>query len=171
MTFNDPHERFTRLLLQHEPEILQAVLVLVPDRADARDIVQDTAVALWQHFSQYDPSRPFANWAVGYARIQVRRFLRSGAKRAALSETAAALLESAQDQRSGGKEMRDAALRECLAQLPVVSRNILEGYYFHERPVETLANAHALTTDAVYKTLQRLRAALLHCISSKLAHT
>jgi hypothetical protein len=36
----DDHERFMRLFLQQEPEILRAVLVIVPHRADARDIVK-----------------------------------------------------------------------------------------------------------------------------------
>jgi RNA polymerase sigma-70 factor (ECF subfamily) len=167
----DDHERFMRLFLEHEPQILRAVLVLVPQRADARDIVQETAVALWQHFSEYDPARPFVNWALGFARIQVRRFLRSGARRTALSENAAALIESAQDERAASQERRDAALRECLAEMPQQSRAILEGYYFEERTVEALAASHGRTVEATYKTLQRLRAALLDCINGKLSHT
>ena len=168
MPNTDRYEQFTRLLLEHEPEILRAVLVFVPERADARDIVQDTAVALWQQFDQYDDSRPFANWAIGFARIQVRRFLRSGARRSVLAERAAMLIEQAQDERAGMKERRDAALRKCLEALPEQSRGILTGYYFDERTVESLAQRHGRSVDAIYKTLQRLRAALLDCINSKL---
>jgi len=40
------HERFTRLLIEHEPELLRCVLVAVPNRADARDIMQECSVAL-----------------------------------------------------------------------------------------------------------------------------
>lgn len=169
MSSPDAYERFTRLFLQHEPEILRAVLVFVPQRTDARDIVQETAVTLWKQFDQYDPTRPFANWAIGYARMQVRRFLRGGARRASLSEQAAKLIESAQDGRAALKEKRDAALRECLDQLPVHSRELIAGYYFEERTVEALASAHGRTVEALYKTLQRLRAALLDCINSKMA--
>ena len=169
MTSDDAYERFTRLFLEHEPEILQAVLVFVPQRADARDIVQETAVTLWQQFEQYDATRPFANWAIGYARMQVRRFLRSGARRAVLSEHAVELIESAQDERAGRKEQRDTALRECLEQLPPASREIIEGYYLQERTVEALAATHRRSAEAIYKTLQRLRAALLDCINSKVS--
>jgi RNA polymerase sigma-70 factor, ECF subfamily len=163
------YERFTRLFLQHEPEILQAVLMFVPKRADARDIVQETAVTLWQQFANYDAARPFANWAIGYARIQVRRFLRSGARQASLSEQAVTLIEIAQDERAGSKEKRSNALQDCLEQLPRASRDIIEGYYFHELSVESLAGNHGRSTEAIYKTLQRLRAALLDCINAKLA--
>lgn len=169
MSSTDDYERFTRLFLQHEPEILRAVLVFVPQRTDARDIVQETAVALWKHFEQYDPARPFANWAIGYARMQVRRFLRGGARRASLSEQAMELIESAQEARAALREKRDAALRECLHELPANSRDVITGYYFEERTVESLADAHGRTVEALYKTLQRLRAALLECINSKMA--
>jgi RNA polymerase sigma-70 factor (ECF subfamily) len=169
MSSEDAYERFTRFFLRHEPEILRAVLVFVPQRTDARDIVQETAVALWKQFDQYDPARPFPNWAIGFARMQVRRFLRSGARRASLSEQAAKLIESAQDTRAALMERRDAALRECLDQLPANSREVIAGYYFEERAVEALAGAHGRTVEALYKTLQRLRAALLDCINSKMA--
>jgi RNA polymerase sigma-70 factor (ECF subfamily) len=163
------HERFMRLFLVHEPEILRSVLLFVPQRADARDIVQDTAVALWQHFSEYDPARPFVHWAVGFARIQVRRFLRSAHRRAALSERAAEVLIGAEEVPGACQERRDAALRECLGQLAPRQHEIIAGYYFHERSVETLAREHGCSIEALYKALQRIRQALLECISRKLA--
>lgn len=167
----DPYERFTRLFLQHEPEILRAVMVFVPSRADARDIVQETAVTLWQQFDQYDAARPFANWAIGYARIQVRRWFRSVQRESQLSEKAVEALLIADDERADDKEKRDAALRACLEAMPVNSREIIEGYYFAERSVESLATAHGRTVEAIYKTLQRLRAGLLDCMDQKLAHS
>ena len=63
---NDDHERFTRLLIEHEPELLRCVLVAVPNRADARDIMQECSVALWRRFSEYDPERSFVPWALGF---------------------------------------------------------------------------------------------------------
>ena len=81
-----------RLFLAHEPAILRSVLVFVPQRHDARDIVQETAVALWRNFGEFDPARPFVNWACGFARMEVRRFLRRSQRRAVLSEQAVVAL-------------------------------------------------------------------------------
>lgn len=33
------HEQFTRLLIQHEPELMRCILIAVPNRSDARDII------------------------------------------------------------------------------------------------------------------------------------
>ena len=162
------HERFMRLFLEHEPEVLRSVMVFVPQRGDARDIVQDTAVALWEHFSDYDPDRSFVAWAVAFARIHVRRFFREKQRQARLSEKALEALLVAADERADLHERREAALRECLKQIPDTQRAIVEQYYFQDRSVEALASTSQRTPDAVYKILQRVRRSLSDCINLKL---
>jgi RNA polymerase sigma-70 factor, ECF subfamily len=164
-------ERFMRLFLEHEPQILRAVMVLVPQRADARDILQDTAVALWEHFSEYDPSRPFVNWALGFARIHVRRFFRSVQRRGKISEKAAEALLIASEDRDGLKQKRDDALRECLGALPANSRALIEGYYFQEMSVDRLGASLGKSVEAIYKSIQRVRHGLLDCISERLSQS
>ncbi len=90
---DDDHERFTRLLLESEPVMLRSIIVTVPHRADAREIMQETAVALWRQFDTYDEARPFLNWVMGFARIETRRFLARESRRAQLSEKAIEALE------------------------------------------------------------------------------
>ena len=124
----DDHERFMRLLLTHEPEILRSVLVFVPHRPDARDIMQETAAALWSHFDEYDPSRPFVNWAHGFARNEVRRFLRARRRRQALTERAAAALMATADATEGTRVERERQLTDCLQRLPAEQRRLLDGY-------------------------------------------
>ena len=66
-TQDKAHEHFLRLFLQVERELLRYVMALVPNVSDARDVVQETAIALWQKFDQYDPERPFVAWASRFA--------------------------------------------------------------------------------------------------------
>jgi RNA polymerase sigma factor (sigma-70 family) len=98
MEVKDDHERFTRLLIQHEPELLRCALVAVPNRTDVRDILQECSVALWRCFSEYDPKRSFVNWVLGFVRMEVRRFLRKSTRRAQLTARAAELLLQDQHQ-------------------------------------------------------------------------
>ncbi|MBR9759965.1 hypothetical protein GYB43_06580 [bacterium] len=60
----DAHEQFTRHLLESEPVMIRSILVIVPHQDDAREIMQETAVALWRQFDSYDPTRPFINWVM-----------------------------------------------------------------------------------------------------------
>lgn len=168
MGSTNDHERFMRLFLENEPQILRAVMTYVPQRGDARDIVQDTAVALWDHFQEYDAERPFANWAIGYARIFVRRYFRSVKRRVSLTEKAAEALLIEAEARDATREQREMALAQCLQELPAQGRSLIEGYYFAEQSIPALAANQGRTVDAVYKTMQRLRQILFHCINSKL---
>jgi RNA polymerase sigma-70 factor (ECF subfamily) len=164
---DDNHERFMRLFLACEPEILRVVLVFVPQRASARDIVQETAVALWRHFPEYDSDRPFLNWACGFARIEVRRFLRRAQRIAALSEEAAGALMDSDREQAAAHEERERHLAECLAHLPHEQRRVLDGYYVEEQSVDALAQRHSRSAEAIYKMLQRIRHALLECMERK----
>lgn len=171
MAAAEKHERFMRLFLQHEPEILRSVLSVVPQLTDARDIVQETAVALWKRFDTYDPERSFAAWACGYARIETLRFLRRSHQRAQLSAQAALALMRSEQARAAEVEPREQHLAECLGALPNEHRRLVTDYYFEEKSVDALAGEHRRTIEAIYKLLQRIRQALLKCMERKMAGT
>jgi hypothetical protein len=62
-------QRFLSLFLRSEREIFRYVAVLVPNVADAEDIVQQAAVALWEKFDAYDPTQPFTPWACRFVTV------------------------------------------------------------------------------------------------------
>ena len=65
-------DAFMRLVFESERELLRYVMAVVPDRADARDVVQDALVALWKKRAQYDPAFPFVPWACRFAMNEIR---------------------------------------------------------------------------------------------------
>ena len=162
------HERFTRLLLESEPVILRAILVIIPNRADAREIMQETAVALWRQFDSYNPDRPFLNWAMGFSRIETRRFIARQKRRAQLSEQAIEVLEQ---EMSGSPTFISGIehhLACCLGKLSDNNRHLIKGYYHANRNVEWLAEHHGRTIEAIYKAIQRIRRDLQTCIERQL---
>src|SRR5438093_13667452 len=68
-------QRFLSLFLRSEREIFRYVAVLVPNVADAEDIVQQTALALWEKFDAYDPNQPFTPWACRFALNKARQWI------------------------------------------------------------------------------------------------
>ena len=164
----DPHEQFTRFLIEHEPELLRFILVTVPNRTDARDILQECSVALWRRFSDYDPERPFVAWAYGFARMEVRRFLRKSQRRAQLTERAIDLLIQDQQQHQHESDERDHHLEHCLKTLAEHQRKLLTGYYHEGHSVNELSEQNGPTIEAIYKSLQRIRGALHRCIETRI---
>ena len=165
---DNAHERFTRLLLESEPVMLRSILVSVPHRADAREILQETAVALWRQFEAYDADRPFLNWAMGFARIETRRFLARESRRAQLSEKA---IEALEQQMQGTDEFDsalEAHLATCLGKLNEKARRLVQGYYHEGHSPKSLSQREDRSVEAIYKTIQRARRDLQACIERRM---
>ena len=164
---NETHEQFTRLLKVHEPELMRWILVAVPNRSDARDIMQECSVALWNKFEHYDADRSFVAWAIGFVRIEVSRFLRNSSRRQQLNERAATLLLQDHERDSAQLDPRKNHLQDCFDRLTEPQKNLIDGYYRMEYPVSELARRMGQTVEAIYKALQRIRRSLQRCIESK----
>jgi RNA polymerase sigma-70 factor (ECF subfamily) len=163
----DDHARFMRLFLSSEKEIFRYVAALAPKAADAQDIVQQTAVALWRKFDRYDPAQPFTPWACRFALLEARQFLRRDQRWGAFLDDA--LVDDLAARRAAlGDEMerRFAHLSDCLQKLPPAQRETVESYYYRRTPVEQLAAATGRSVEALYKALQRIRQALLLCVAT-----
>src|SRR5438067_10799829 len=72
---NAAQQRFLSLFLRSEREIFRYVAVLVPNVADVEDIVQQTAIALWEKFDAYEPNRPFTPWACRFALNKTKQWI------------------------------------------------------------------------------------------------
>jgi RNA polymerase sigma-70 factor (ECF subfamily) len=168
--FENPAEaqqRFLSLFLRSEREIFRCVAALVPNVADAEDIVQQTALALWEKFHAYDPGQPFTPWACGFALNKTRQWLERRQRWQAL--LAGGLAEELARRRDELRPEMDARLRHlesCLRKLPEEQLTLIEGYYYRRDEIEHLATISGRTVAATYKLLQRVRLALQTCIEN-----
>jgi RNA polymerase sigma-70 factor (ECF subfamily) len=158
-------QQFLSLFLRSEREIFRYVAALVPNVADAEDIVQQTAVALWEKFDAYDPALPFTPWACRFALNKARQWIERRRRWEALLEKG--LAEELAQRREALRpelERRLNRLENCLAKLPEEHRSLVEGYYYHRTGIEELAARAGRTVAATYKALQRTRQALQLCV-------
>ena len=158
-------QRFLSLFLRSEKEVFRYVAALVPNIADAEDIVQQTAVALWEKFDAYDPAQPFTPWACRFALNKAKQWIERHQRWQAL--LAGGLAEEVQLRREALRpelECRLRHLEKCLAKLPEGQRLLVEGYYYRRTTIETLADESGRTVASTYKALQRVRHSLQLCI-------
>ena len=64
-------ELLVRLLIRHQEDLFRYIFSLLPHQEDARDALQETSVALYRKFADYDPAKPFLAWAYGFAYLEV----------------------------------------------------------------------------------------------------
>src|SRR4051812_25788692 len=160
-------QRFLSLFLRSEREVFRYVAALVPNMADAEDIVQQTALSLWEKFGAYDPAQPFTPWACRFALNKTKQWLERRQRWQALLEGGLAEeLAQRREQLRPELEVRLKHLEGCLGKLPEEQRSLVEGYYYRRDPIEKLSAASSRTVAATYKTLQRVRQALQSCIEA-----
>src|SRR5688572_8843494 len=133
-------QRFLSLFLRSEREVFRYVAVLVPNVADAEDIVQQTAVSLWEKFDSYDPNQPFTPWACRFAMNKAKQWIERRQRWQTLLEQGLAeeLAQRREDLRPE-LETRLRHLEGCLKKLPEEQRSMVEGYYYRRDGIERLA--------------------------------
>ena len=169
---NAAQQRFLSLFLRSEREVFRYVAALVPNVADAEDIVQQTALALWEKFDAYDTNQPFTPWACRFALNKTKQWIERRQRwQALLQGGLAEELAHRREELRPEIETRLKHLEGCLNKLPAEQRSMVEGYYYRRSGVEKLAEETGRTAAATYKTLQRIRQALQICIENAVKGT
>jgi RNA polymerase sigma-70 factor (ECF subfamily) len=170
MDSGESKREFVRLLTRHERMIYGYVLSLVPNVADADEIVQETSLRLWDEFDKFVPGSSFAAWSLTVAHFEVLTW-RKRAHRSKLvfddSLVELVASERAVLERTAGP--RHEALAECLSELTETNRRLVAECYGADRKIKEVAAKLERTESSVYKALERIRCALHECIQRKLA--
>ena len=61
-------DQFMELFVTAQSQVYGYIATLLPNRADADDLFQQTSLVLWRKREQYDPSRAFLSWALASRR-------------------------------------------------------------------------------------------------------
>jgi RNA polymerase sigma-70 factor (ECF subfamily) len=158
--------QFLRLFLEAERDIHRYICAILPNPQDARDVLQETALALWEEFDQYDATRPFTPWAVRFALNKARQHASRHARRPHLLADEPLLEKLFAEQLTQRErfEPRQDRLRHCVERLPPHHAALIRGYYWDGLGIEQLASDGQSSVDAIYKRLQRIRVILLECV-------
>ncbi len=171
----DEHSRaFLRLYARHEHEIYAYVMAMVPNWADADEIMQETCVRLWEQFAKFEPGTNFVAWARTVARYMVLAFRKRTARERvhfsqAFIDALAEEVKSSGHQSVDISDQRKSALVECVDELPKHSRQLLYSVYHTNQSIKVIAEKLGRPLAGTYQAVSRIRKALFRCITGKLA--
>ena len=157
------------LMTQHQRRIFSYIYTLVPSRADAQDILQETSLVICEKFGDFKIGTDFAAWACQIAYWEVRRARQKFARAKvvfdqeivdALAQTASAMIDEVSE--------RHDALARCLQKLHPRDRDLLLTRYEPGAGVEEAAQRSGRSLEAAYKALARLRKLLFDCVTQQL---
>jgi RNA polymerase sigma-70 factor, ECF subfamily len=163
-------EQFVQMFAKFQQGIQAYILTLVPNRSDCDDLMQETSVALWRKWSEFDRQRDFFRWACGIAFIEVLRYRRhTSTQRMWFSEELLETLAVEFIDSSELLDLRTAALQSCLDQLDTQDRMIIETRYRDGATVQDVAHELRRPIGSLYKTVARIRERLQMCIEGTIA--
>ena len=163
----DPRQwTFAEQLRLHQMQVFGYIYSLVRNLDDADDLFQQTSLAMWNKFDQFDPARSFGAWACGVARFEVANFLRARSRQKLyFSDDLSLLLAETPD--GGGAdhaEARRRALADCLGKLRGRDQKLIEACYGTEARIPEIARQWGRSAQSVHNSLKRIRRSLFECV-------
>jgi RNA polymerase sigma-70 factor (ECF subfamily) len=163
-------ENLVRLLARHQDELFRYIFALLPNEEDARDVLQETSVALCRKFAEYDPAQPFVPWACRFAYLEVlkqRERNQRGVRH--LRPDLVERLARERDQHEPVLQARLRALEYCLDLLPAADRDLIRRRYQAKARAQQLAHVEGASLRTLFRNLNRIRRRLFDCITRRLA--
>ncbi len=167
-------EEFVALVVRHERRLRAFVATMLARVDDIDEVVQNASLVAWRKIESFSygqavPDEEFVRWLCTIARYEASAYRRQkGAARLVFDED---LLDRLSDMRLGQGEYLEArhrALIQCLQRLTPKDRETICKRYCDELPVQTLAEMSGRSIEGIYKSLSRIRTALLVCIDRAL---
>lgn len=165
----EQNREFLALMLPHQQSIRNFIYSIHPEAGDLDDIMQDTAVSLWEKFGTFDTSREFLPWAMRLAYFEVLRFRKKRSRdRLVFSDQLVEVLAGEAPEQEFAEPVR-LALDSCLCRLDARARAVVEARYGQGTSISDLAAARNESVHRLYRILDKVREMLVTCVRRHLA--
>jgi RNA polymerase sigma-70 factor (ECF subfamily) len=163
-------ELLVRLLSTHQEDLFRYIFALLPHEEDARDVLQETSVALYRKFAEYDPNKPFLAWAYGFAFLEIlKQRQRNQRSTRLLGQHVMQCLASERQQHESVLQARLLALDQCLQELPPADQELLRKRYQEKLKTDVLQRQFGPSRRTLFRRLERVRRLLFDCINRRAA--
>jgi RNA polymerase sigma-70 factor (ECF subfamily) len=164
--------QFLRLFLQNERRLYAYILTLLPNRADADDVLQEASLVMLEKFDDNDPPADFAAWGCRIAYFKVLDFCKKRQRSRLLfsQPMIERLAETAIEQANALQlDERREALAGCIEKLRPRDRDLLAHRFAEGATIHSAAAHDGRSVEAVYKALAKIRQTLFDCVTRALA--
>jgi len=151
-----------------QQSIAAYIASLVSNFTEAEELLQETAMQVFQNADRYDSQRPFLPWALGIARNVVRHYRRQQSSRRKLFEDVV-IEELAKEfeELAGHREDLCRSLVSCQKELPDHHQYLCSLRYEQDLSPQEIASRLNVTSGQVRMSLQRIREQLGKCVERK----
>ncbi len=163
-------DNFMSLFLMNQKRIYSFILMCIPNRTDADDLLQETATWMWLNFHKYEEGTSFGAWGVSVARYKILNFCRTTKnKKLVFDEDIIELIDEQSAKAVEKVDIRVDALRKCLSRIPEKDRWIIALHYEKSYTIQKISQLIERPASGLYKKMAKLHDLLLHCTRRTIA--
>ena len=142
---------------------------VIPHEQDAEDVLQHVAHAVVAKFAQFDATKSFTGWAMGFAKLEILRYRRAHQQRRMIfqSETIEALAEACERHQAETDEVR-LHLDDCLGRLSPKLKEVVRMHYLEGMSPREISRVLNTSENAVWVSLHRARVSLRGCVERRI---
>jgi RNA polymerase sigma-70 factor (ECF subfamily) len=163
------HDRFFRLFLSSQDRIYGFLFVMIHNRNDVDDLLQETISSMWEHFDKYQAGTNFTAWGITIARNKALNFIKKNVRsRPQLSDDVYSEIVEIETEGKDDLSERTDALRKCCEKLKDIDRKILSLRYRKDVSMKKIAQVLGRSTTGIYHTMARIHSLLQECVDRTL---
>lgn len=167
MSSTEQTERFLKLYNREQRRIYSYIRSLLFRPDDAEEVFQETCIALWRAFDQFQEGTNFGVWSRQVARNRVLAYGKKRQRdrsRLCFGSEVLHLLAEDVERDADLIQMRQEALSTCVEKLSPSDRDLVRRRYSSNKTTVQVAEELDSSLNTLYKALQRIRRWLLRCI-------
>lgn len=160
------YKDFLKLILEHKNRIYGFILRLIPNRAIADDLMQETTLVMWEKFDQFTVGTNFPAWGIRIARLKILQY-RDVSKKLPIhfnQEVFNNLLADPVEQGSWQKDEEIRALESCLRKLSRRDHKLIRLRYTEKQKIKDIAQNLGWPPARTYKLMAKIHYLLKECI-------
>ncbi len=129
------------LFARHNVRVFRFLLRIVGDEATAEDLVTEVFLEVWRNAGRFEARSQVSTWILAIARYKALASRRRRSYDWLDGETCERIEDPADDPEVAvQKTERSALLQECLKQLSVAHRQVVDLVYYHEQSIDEVSH-------------------------------
>ena len=138
------------LFARHNVRVFRFLTRIVGNDATAEDLVNEVFLEVWRNAARFEARSQLSTWILAIARFKALASMRRR-RHDELDEEASEMIEDTADDPEVAvhKTERSALLQQCLKQLSIAHRQVVDLVYYHEQSIEEVAEIIGVPASTV----------------------
>ncbi len=138
------------LFARHNVRVFRFLTRIVGNDATAEDLLNEVFLEVWRNAGRFEARSQVSTWILAIARFKALASMRRR-QHDELDDEASEMIEDMSDTPEAAvqKTERTALLQQCLQQLSVAHRQVVDLVYYHEQSIEEVAEIIGVPASTV----------------------